>query len=133
MCLCIKLFSKLPFDIVINNILPFTYNIQKREHTADIRSFYIDYRLIQTMFYDYNEFIILHYLKIFIESNYEIVLARHRLGKYNNMDKIQHFLYNDYNVKNIECKIWFLFGLLTPIERTRFFNEFYIDINYYLE
>jgi hypothetical protein len=134
------LLKKIPEDILNNLIIPFTYNIQKKELIQDICSFYTDIRLLENMFYDYNEVIILNDLFRFcnnfispmydLEKRYENILRRHFLFKNKTKNELRLFVFYNLHRKildNAGIKIRFLFGLLTPLERTRFFNHFYIN------
>lgn len=135
-----QLFNKLPYDVILNVIIPYTYNIQNKELTQDIRNFRIDMNLLENMFYDYNEIIILNDLIRFcnnfvspvydIEDRYIMILMRNYAFKNKTKEKLRHYVFNYFHktlLENTINKIRFLFGLLTPIERTRFFNRFYID------
>lgn len=135
-----KLLDSLPLEIIINNIIPFTYETKNQYHLQDISSFYTDFRLMQNMFYEFNDVIILNDLIRFcnnfispiydIEKRYDAILRRHFSFKNKTKEELRHFVFYDFH-KNIlinpDRKIKFLFGLLTPIERTRFFNHFYIN------
>jgi hypothetical protein len=100
----IKHLRNIPTDIVINHIIPYTYQIQPRELLIDIISFQKDFDLIDTLYaFDYN---------------YQILLN----------DLL--FYFNDKKFKTKTClktkiktKIKFIWGLLTVYERTRFINN----------
>ena len=40
-----ELIQKIPYDVIINNILPYTYGVKNKKHTLDIRSYFTDYNL----------------------------------------------------------------------------------------
>jgi hypothetical protein len=136
----IQLFNMLPIEIIINEIIPFTHKPQPNRHTNDIRSFFVDMNLIENMFYAHNDIIVLNDLIRFcnsfispvydISDKYELILRRHFSLKNKTNDELWHFVFFIFHrnlLENTSRKIRFLFGLLTPIERTRFFNHFYID------
>ncbi len=126
--------NELPLEIIINNIIPYTYNIQSKNLLMDIRSFYIDYNIIDNIYtFDYNNIILLRDLLFFTQLNkYEklINIIKKHIFFNNDSIKASNYIINNFetNIKlNIDRKIKFLFGLMTPIQRTRFINTF---INY---
>jgi hypothetical protein len=126
--------NQLPLEIIINNIIPYTYNIQSKNLLVDIRSFYIDYNIIDNIYtFDYNNIILLRDLLFFTQLNkYEklINIIKKHIFFNNDSIKASNYIINNFetNIKlNIDRKIKFLFGLMTPIQRTRFINTF---INY---
>jgi hypothetical protein len=135
-----SLLNKLPMDIIINEIMPFTYTIQNKDLMQDVRSFYTDMNLLENMFYDYNDIVISNDLILFcnnfisplcdLDDRYEKILRRLYVFKDKKKDELRHFAFYYFHksiLVNPGNKIRFLFGLLTPLERTRFFNHFYID------
>tara|TARA_B100000424_G_C22774476_1_gene416879 strand:+ start:356 stop:778 length:423 start_codon:yes stop_codon:yes gene_type:complete len=46
-----NLFKKLPIEIIRENILPYTYNIQNPRLCLDIKSFYLTYNYLSRIFY----------------------------------------------------------------------------------
>ena len=69
---------RLPLDIIINHILPYTYNTKDREHVLDIRSFVRDYQFMESLFYDYNEIIILNDLVRYCNNNVAPLYGLHK-------------------------------------------------------
>ena len=66
----IEIFGKLPFDIVVNHIFPYTYRTKPPRHLADIRSFYSDYQfIVNYYYYDLNEYILLRDIVYFYNNN----------------------------------------------------------------
>lgn len=135
-----RLLKKIPLDIIINEIIPFTYRIQPSSHLHDIRSFYSDMNLIENMFYEQNDIVVLNDLIRFcnnfispvydITKKYENILRRHQCLQSKTKEELRHFVFYVFHrnlLENTVHKIKFLFGLLTPNERTRYFNHFYID------
>jgi hypothetical protein len=107
--------EKLPFDITINYIIPYTYNIQPKSLLEDIKNY--------------------HTVKsILINDKYKTDIIKHELlARYyciNNKQKINNILNRHYlsNLKNYDYNILYkysqntkfniLFGLLTEEERT---------------
>jgi hypothetical protein len=139
-----QLWKKIPVDIFINNIIPYTYQIHDTKLLNDIRNFYNDYRMIiNYYFFDLNEYCLLvdiisfctnelfnnrliNKTKLmlfiyFLDRN--IIFKNMPLGK--KCDFIKSNLYFNLHTK-IEMKIKLLFTLLTPSERARFINEYII-------
>lgn len=104
----IKHLRNIPTDIVINYIIPYTYQIQPRELLIDIISFQKDFALIDTLYaFDYN---------------YQILL--NDLLYYFNDKKFKTKTSAKTSVKTkIKTKIKIIWGLLTVYERTRFINN----------
>jgi len=133
--------DRLPEDVIINHILPYTYKLQPIKFLNDIRSFVTDYSLIESIYMtQFNEIILLHDLLRFlyinispsygIENIFDTVLRRHFCLK----NKNEEFLINiviicfHRNIDiNIERKIKIIWGLLRPNERTQFINKYIIE------
>jgi len=62
--------KKLPEDVIINHILPYTYRVQYKNLLMDIRSFRIDIDIIRDTYYTiYNNNILLYDLRKFYKAN----------------------------------------------------------------
>ncbi len=134
----IKLLQILPHDIVVNHIIPYTYEKQPKILLQDIRSYSSDLDLIDNYYmFESNEIILLNDLVRFcnnniapvydVEPRYETILKRHFSMKDKTRLEIKQFVFIDFHRRLIvhpERKIKFLWGLLTPTERTRFFNRY---------
>ena len=129
--------SKIPDDVIINHIIPYTYNIQPKEILMDIKSFYIDYNIINNVYiFDYNNVILLRDLLFFTEI-YEYkklinIFKKHIFFKnYLNIQICNYIINNiELNIKiNTDRKVRFLIGLMTPFQRTRFINKFILIDN----
>jgi hypothetical protein len=128
----------LPDDIVVNHIIPYTYEKQPIILLQDIRSYSSDLDLIDNYYmFESNEIILLNDLVRFcnnniapvydVEPRYETILKRHFSMKDKTRLEIKQFVFIDFHRRLIvhpERKIKFLWGLLTPVERTRFFNRY---------
>jgi len=129
--------SKIPDDIIINHIIPYTYNIQPKELLMDIKSFYIDYNIINNVYiFDYNNVILLRDLLFFTEI-YEYkklinIFKKHIFFKNYLNTRIYNYIINniELNIKiNTVRKVRFLIGLMTPFQRTQFINKFILIDN----
>jgi hypothetical protein len=133
-----KLLESLPDDIIINNIIPYTYEKQPKQLLQDIRSYTADLDLIDNYYmFESNEIVLLNDLVRFcnnniapvydVEPRYETILKRHFCIKDMSPLEIKQFVFFEFHRRLIvypERKIKFLWGLLTPVERTRFFNRY---------
>jgi len=135
--------SKIPNDIIINHIIPFTYELQSKLLLRDIKSFCIDYEIVTNYYsFDYNDYILCSDLIRFVNNNYfsnsysnsysnNIKKLFERSYFYNLVSKdeylvfIENNVYNNYiiNPKKVSRII---FGLLKPYERKRFLHRFVI-------
>lgn len=135
-----KLWKKIPFDVFINHIMPFVYKKQNVTLLDDIRNFWFDYRMIgDYYFYGLNEFCLLVDLTFFcnngislyrnIDGRFIDILDRNMLFSRFSLDKKRdfvnrYFYLNSGTKTHVKNKILLL--LMTPIERTRFINDYLI-------
>jgi hypothetical protein len=133
---------EIPEDIIINHIMPYTYQKQSEDLLLDIKTFCQDFEIIKNIYvYSYNYSILLYDLILFcndfifiheiVSEKFKNILMRHYvLSNYTN-NRINLFVYENYHEnkrrKNIMLRIKFLWGLLTRFERTRFIN-IHIDL-----
>jgi len=115
--------EKLPFDIIINNIIPYTYNTQSSILLEDIKNYYAIKSNIMSR--PDSSSVKLELLVFFhYKSMLNTILNRHFTinAKQYNYDNIKHV--------SIQQKFSILFGLLTKEERTQGFhyaNNFFLD------
>lgn len=104
--------NNIPFDIIINNIIPYTYNPQPKKLLEDIRNYYtIRSKLIKDI---YRTNIIKHEImaKYYLnKQKFDDILSRHRLSK---TKKLDHSIILKYSQ---DTKFNIIFGLLTEDER----------------
>jgi hypothetical protein len=114
--------ERIPFDIIINNIIPYTYNTQPTVLLEDIKNYYaIKTKLMDDKYEPANvkiELLAYFYGKTF---TFHKILNRH----FNT--NIQHNDYNYIKKHSIDTHFSILFGLLTPRERT-IVSDYLIDV-----
>lgn len=119
----LKLFRKIPFDIIINHILPFTEKHQSKKHLENIRSFVMDYNIIYNFYIDeYHHASMVYNMLQFITN---VKLIAYNSTIYKLLIKITNnnkFINEDKNIKHSRI----LCGLLSPLERTKFINDYII-------
>jgi len=137
--------NKLPIDIIINNILPYTYELQANILLEDIKNFYTNYNFIKNRYlYNLRPIIILNDLLLFCnnnDNNYIItqkfynIISRHYMlnNKNKNKKKLTNYIYTLFNNNDedevIINKIKIIYGLLTPVQRDNFY--YFIVYNLY--
>lgn len=135
-----QLWKKIPVDVFINHIMPFTYKKQDNDLLNDIRNFVYDYRMIVNYyFFDLNEYCLLTDIIWFcngqplcnhVNNSFIDYLDRNIMFRKLSLDKKYDFIKQNFYFNIIvktETKIKFLFSLLTPSERARFINEYIIE------
>jgi hypothetical protein len=106
--------EKIPFDIITNHIIPYTYNIQPISLLEDIKNYHI---IKSTLINDKHKTdIIKHEILAKYYCNYNKqkinnILNRHYLSNFKNYD------YNILYKYSHDTKFNILFGLLTKEER----------------
>lgn len=135
-----QLWKKIPTDVFINHIAPYTYQQYDKSLLNDVRNFIRDYCMIINYYYfDMNEYCLLLDLlwfcnkKLLFETitqsfmdimNRNIAFNALSLGK--KYEYIHHHFYFDGNVKTTQ-KNKYILALLTPSERVQFINEYIIE------
>jgi hypothetical protein len=107
--------EKIPYDIIINNIIPYTYNIQSNLLLEDIKNYYI----IKSKIMDdkYSISLKLEILVFFnLKSMLNTILQRHFIIN------LKQYDYDNIKSFSLEKKFGILFGLLTKEERTYSFK-----------
>jgi hypothetical protein len=107
--------EKIPYDVIINNIIPYTYNMQSNLLLEDIKNYYTIKSKIADDKYSTSiklEILVFFYFKSMLNT----ILNRHFI--------INLKQYNYDNIKNfpIEKQFSILFGLLSSDERVNGFN-----------
>lgn len=132
------IFNKLPKEIIREKIIPYTYKFVKKDLLFDIRSFKKDYDLIDSIYsYSYKDIILLNdlekcirkidnnntMLSIMENHSYKPFFSRHFILKNKCFGYISIWQKHFFDTKkNINSKIRMIWGLMTPSERTYFFN-----------
>lgn len=136
----INYITRLPLDIIINNLIPFTYITQPRELLQDIRSFSADFSTLEQYYYsEFNENVLVIDLYNFCNrSNVYACNMNNDFGKmlrrnfrlknkpysYLNNYSFIHYRRDGYVMINRKIKI--IWGVLNPIERTQFITMYLI-------
>ena len=133
------MWNKIPFDVFINNIMPYAYQKIDNNLSNDIRNFVIDYNIVINYYYlDLNEYCLFNDLIWFCNSgpliqniHYKFIdiLDRNIIFKKLSLDEKHRFIAQKFNCESMiktTNKNKFLFSLLTPFERARFINKYLI-------
>ena len=144
-----ELLRRIPEEIINQEIIPYTYSPQPKELLADIRSFYVDWNIIDNAYLvDYNYPVLVRDLQIYCRNiiynsnvfdselfhdftyDYRGLIVKYvKLKQTNEIKSLIHKIMVDFisRINNPKRRnAWFLFGLMTPIQRTRFINKFII-------
>lgn len=142
--------NRIPEDVIINHILPFTYRLQPKELLRDIKTFVEDFGLVEQYYTDdFNTVFLLRDLITFCTKNSEVcmnitnklteIMRRHFSYKnvsdtimFSKAHNLPHFCFVFIKASMMSNKTKslvkrytrFLWGLLTAEERTRFINKF---------
>jgi hypothetical protein len=133
-----ELLKKIPNDIIINDIIPYTYQKQSLSLLHDIRSYTREFQFVEDVYYtEYNPSVLICDLIRFcnnniapiygIEYKYELLLRRNYVLSMKCKTDIIHYVFQNVH-KNLnhktENKIKFIWGLLTTQERLDFIDEY---------
>jgi hypothetical protein len=133
-----ELLKKIPNDIIINHIIPYTYQKQPLCLIHDIRSYTREFKFVEDVYYtEYNPSVLICDLIRFcnnniapiygIEYKYELLLRRNYVLSMKCKTDIIHYVFQNVH-KNLnhktENKIKFIWGLLTTQERLDFIAEY---------
>ena len=132
-----KLWAKIPYDVFINHIIPYTYQKIDSNLLNDIQNFVRDYMIILNYYsFEMNEFFLIHDIILFCSNGgislYEIqedyfveFLDRNVIFK--NLSLNKKYEYIQYFHSNLNSKVCrknkFLLALMTPSERALFINK----------
>ena len=114
--------KRIPFDVIINHIIPYTYNVQSNILLEDIKNYYTIKEMLMNTKYDTN--MIKHeILAIFYDNTCKLstILYRHFQIKFKKQD--YNIIYNFSNNKRFNV----LFGLFTKEERVLFLQHILQD------
>jgi hypothetical protein len=133
------MWNKIPFDVFVNNIMPYAYQKIDSNLSNDIRNFVFDYNIIINYYYlDLNEYCLLIDLIWFCNSvplntniHYKFIdiLDRNTIFKKLSLDEKREYINKKFNYEytlKTTNKNKFLLSLLTPVERAQFINKYII-------
>jgi hypothetical protein len=114
--------ERIPFDVIINHIIPYTYNVQSNILLEDIKNYFTIKEILINKKYDIN--MIKHeILSVFYNNTgyLSTILYRHFQMKLKKKD--YNIIYNFSNNKKFNI----LFGLFTKEERLLFLEHILLD------
>ena len=122
------IFGYLPEEIIVNHIMPFIYKPQPKILLSDIKSFYTDFHLLDNYSYYYNTYCLYNDILDFIPMD-TLLIRSYNCKDFTNYNLTLYVTNKFYTriIKNVNYKSRMLWGLMTPIERTRFINEYIIE------
>jgi hypothetical protein len=136
----LTIFNRIPQHLIIQCILPYTYNPQSKRLLYDIKSYVNDFSLISSIYFtQYKECVLMNDLIKMIDKidkyamdNRNIKKVFTRIKDKECLNDHEYIIYKEEFLKtnrqdNIMRKIRLIWGLLTPRERTIFFNTFILD------
>lgn len=118
----IILIKKIPFDIIINHIIPYTYNIQPNFLLEDIKNYYLVKEILMKNIYDIN--LIKHEIfAIFYTNNNILLNILSRYYSYLILKKISKDINDNIYSYTKDKRFSILFGLFTKDERIKFLEH----------
>jgi len=124
-----KYIRRMPREL-IHIISSYAHSPQPRELCYDIRLYKQDMNIIDSFYHtQYTPGILLHDLMVFYGYiGYHNILTRHFMLSRHSVDDIDEYVGRHLApTHDVLRKCNFLWGLLSPIERTRFINDFIVD------
>ena len=141
----IKYMSLIPTDVLINHLIPYTYNKQPVKLLYDLKNYIEDFSILEETYETLYNYGILYYDLLEYCNNgppfgYEMddkffnIFQRHIMYKNYTKDMLNNYIFYKFNIFYIELdkefddiykkKIRFLWGLLKPVERIQFINKY---------
>lgn len=122
----IILIKKIPFVIIINHIIPYTYNIQPNFLLEDIKNYYFIKEILMKNIYDFN--LIKHEIfAIFYTNNNILLNILSRYYSYLILKKISKDINDNIYRYTTDKRFSILFGLFTKDERIKFLEHILED------
>tara|TARA_B100000073_G_C23535327_1_gene493714 strand:+ start:64 stop:474 length:411 start_codon:yes stop_codon:yes gene_type:complete len=131
-----QLTKKIPYHVIHKHIIPYTYSTQSKNLLDDIKSFISDKKLLEASndYYINNFFLLIDLLRFYeyslvtkiIKPELYILLQRHIKYK-NNTPLIDKFIFDTRITFKQKRTVNLLLALMTPFERTRFFNKYVLN------
>jgi len=109
----IKYIEKIPFDVIINNIIPYTYNIQPKKLMNDVKNYFHNFSILEEIYETEYNYFILYYdliefcndrIIIFLGNNKKLlnILQRHFLYKNYSEYTLNYYILNKFTIPNGE-------------------------------
>ena len=119
--------ERIPFDVIINHIIPYTYNVQSNILLEDIKNYYTIKEILMDKKYDTN--MIKHeILAVFYDNQTKLSTILHRHFQIKLKKKDYNIIYNFSNNKRFNI----LYGLFTKEERTNFLEYMLRDNDFWI-
>lgn len=128
---------RVPFYVIHKHIIPYTHLPQSKELLRDIRNYTQDIKLIEDVYLtQYNEFILLTDLLLFHGYNVNVNYISNSLGslmsqyvmlKQKDMIELNNYMVIIKHPTRRKRSIKFLWGLMSPEERTKFINDYVLN------
>ena len=135
-----QLWKKIPVDVYVNHIIPYTYQKIDQKLSDDIRNFIYDYNMIINYYYfDMNEYCLLIDIILFFNKKTLSESINHLFIDFLNRNIIFNKLLHDKKISfiknNFYCNLYsnaakknkLLLALMTPNERANFINQYIIE------
>lgn len=107
--------ERIPYDVIINHIIPYTYNIQSNILLEDIKNYYTIKEILMDTKHD-THMIKHEILAIFYDNKTKLAAILYRHFQMKLKKKDYNIIYNFSNNKRFSI----LFGLFTKEERIQF-------------
>ena len=107
----IKYIEKIPFDVIINNIIPYTYNIQPKKLMNDVKNYFHNFSILEEIYETEYNYFILYYdliefcndrIIIFLGNNKKLlnILQRHFMYKNYSEYMLNYYILNKFTIPN---------------------------------
>jgi len=119
-----QLTKRIPWYVIHKHIIPYTYHLQPKHLLMDIRSFNVDYSILNDMYHThYTSSIMYHDLQSYCRNNYTLSTnEREQLQPHLTLDN--PFTITSQMHLRRSRRIW---GRLTPLHRTEFINKYILE------
>lgn len=98
----IKYLKKIPYDVIINYIIPYSYNIQSKKLTNDIKNYFQNFIILENIYEaEYNYFILYYDLIEFCNKiEFLNIIKRHYLYKNYSEYLLNYYILNIFTISS---------------------------------